>query len=341
MSSGEDIPALFKREEQGMCDVVLGDWFFHSNEVNGLSFLACETLPATRGRLLTLIHDCTQSGSNLKSADEIDRASAWFNPDRGSYAELMRKAGLVEKTEDGVYFVSFASKNVDRIQKKRKSIARARKSIKPSTVDSLNTDCTQTVDRLYSDCAQTVHSENTAENSENRVKIIEPIVKDPIDRNFELSIYNNTSSSEVLNQSDKSKNINDTVNALRSRESLVDSQFLVVSARKSKSRWSDSTRKKAHSFLVAFCEAWKARYGTNPEGIKNPILRSKLLDWITHVSEERAVEMAKAYLSLEDKWIAQTRRHSLQEFFNQLDQIGIAVDVGSQPGDALAEFLND
>lgn len=54
-----------------------------------------------RGRLIGLWSDCIQQTRDVRTAEEIDNLTGWFNPEKGSFADLLVRARLADAVEGG------------------------------------------------------------------------------------------------------------------------------------------------------------------------------------------------------------------------------------------------
>ena len=94
------------------------------------------------------------------------------------------------------------------------------------------------------------------------------------------------------------------------------------------------------AFIRAYAEAWKAKYNSNPEGLKDKALIGKIGHWIEGVSEQRALDLVQVYLQVEYRPINESC-HDLWQFFRHLNRIGIAMDTGQDTaGINWGSFLN-
>jgi hypothetical protein len=94
-----------------------------------------------------------------------------------------------------------------------------------------------------------------------------------------------------------------------------------------KSKFNQATRQKMVLFIRAYAEAWKAKYNSNPEGLKDKALIGKVGHWIEGVSEQRALDLIQVYLQVDYRQINESC-HDLWQFFRHLNRIGIALDSG-------------
>lgn len=95
-----------------------------------------------------------------------------------------------------------------------------------------------------------------------------------------------------------------------------------------RSKLSDTTRLKMRSFIAAYAEGYKTKYGGPPEGIKDKAVVGKLGHWIEHVAEVRAIDLVKVYLQIAYRPFDESY-HDLWQFFRHLNRIGIALDTGT------------
>lgn len=102
----------------------------------------------------------------------------------------------------------------------------------------------------------------------------------------------------------------------------------VLGARKG--RFDDLTKAKMAAFIAAYCDAYKKRYGSNPEGTRDPALVGKIGGWIQTVSGDRASQLVQVFLQIEHKHILDNC-HSLWDFFRHLNRIGNALTTGVEP----------
>jgi hypothetical protein len=94
-----------------------------------------------------------------------------------------------------------------------------------------------------------------------------------------------------------------------------------------RSKFNPGTRAKMVAFIRAYAEAWKAKYNSNPEGLKDKALIGKVGHWIEAVAEERAINLVQVYLQIDYRPINDAC-HDLWQFFRHLNRIGIALDTG-------------
>lgn len=78
-------------------------------------------------------------------------------------------------------------------------------------------------------------------------------------------------------------------------------------------------------FIAAYCEEWKAKYGTNPPMIGKQLGAVKRL--VKALGVARASELVRTYLQLKDPWIVKNR-HDLVTFEAKLNMVVIAHDTG-------------
>jgi hypothetical protein len=102
-------------------------------------------------------------------------------------------------------------------------------------------------------------------------------------------------------------------------------------ARGKKPRFSPETSEKMRAFFAMYAERYKAKYGGNPEGIRDPVMVGRIGNWIAGVSRDRAVNLAEAYLQIEYKFF-EDRYHDLDSFLRNLNRIGSCLDTGKVDG---------
>lgn len=93
------------------------------------------------------------------------------------------------------------------------------------------------------------------------------------------------------------------------------------------SKFSEHTRAKMRTFLGAYANAYRTKYGGAPEGIRQKALIGKVGHWIEHVSEARALSLIQVYLQVDHRPINESY-HDLWNFFRHLNRIGVALDTG-------------
>lgn len=81
------------------------------------------------------------------------------------------------------------------------------------------------------------------------------------------------------------------------------------------------------SFLVAYGEAYKAKYGSPPEGVRDPAIIGKIGHRIKNTSAEHAILLIQIYLQINYKAINESQ-HDLWQFFRNLNRIGNAFHTG-------------
>lgn len=98
-----------------------------------------------------------------------------------------------------------------------------------------------------------------------------------------------------------------------------------------KSKFSELTRIKMRSFIAAYAEAYRAKYGGPPECLKDKALMGKLGNWIEYMAEDRAVGMVQVFMQIDHRQIT-NEEHSLWLFFRHLNRIGNALNTGKDAG---------
>lgn len=94
-----------------------------------------------------------------------------------------------------------------------------------------------------------------------------------------------------------------------------------------KSKYSDLTRSKMRAFIQAYADEYAVRYpGAKPEAIRNSQVIGKLALWIEHYSEERAVQLVRAYMKVDYRPIRESC-HDMWLFFRHINRIAMAVDT--------------
>jgi hypothetical protein len=110
----------------------------------------------------------------------------------------------------------------------------------------------------------------------------------------------------------------------------VEQQTQVQASKGRKPKFSEETRRKMHSFIVAYSDGYKAKYGGPPEGIRDKAIIGKIGHWIESVSEERARNLVEVYLQVDYRPINESC-HDLWQFFRHLNRIGNALSSGADP----------
>lgn len=94
-----------------------------------------------------------------------------------------------------------------------------------------------------------------------------------------------------------------------------------------KSRYSETTRHKMRAFFDAYAQSYRAKYGGPPEGIRDKAVVGRIGNWIEHVAEDRARELAQVYLQIDYRPINEAQ-HDLWGFIRHLNRIGNALNTG-------------
>jgi hypothetical protein len=97
----------------------LDDFFFGDPRIDFLANLCGETKHATRGRIISLWHDCLHRLEDVRDSDEIDLMTGWFDPDKGAMADMLVRVKLAEKTGDGRYRIRGMADRMGWLEKKR------------------------------------------------------------------------------------------------------------------------------------------------------------------------------------------------------------------------------
>jgi hypothetical protein len=86
--------------------------------------------------------------------------------------------------------------------------------------------------------------------------------------------------------------------------------------------------KPGQEFIRTYCDAFKARYGTNPQiiGVDAGIAKRLVKD----LGLPKAKALVETYLGMTDAWFLE-RRHDLKTFANNLQKIVVALETGYNP----------
>lgn len=96
------------------------------------------------------------------------------------------------------------------------------------------------------------------------------------------------------------------------------------------SKFKEPTKEKMRAFIATYAGAYKARYNSSPEGLRDKAVVGKIGHWIETVSEQRACELAQVFLQIDYKPINDSC-HDLWQFFRHLNRIGNALNTGADP----------
>lgn len=96
-------------------------------------------------------------------------------------------------------------------------------------------------------------------------------------------------------------------------------------------RFSDETSSKMKAFIAAYAEGYKAKYGANPEQVRDAAVIGKIGYWIQNLSQERAINLIQVYLQIDYKPFNDSL-HDIWKFFQNLNRIGIALETGKEAG---------
>lgn len=92
------------------------------------------------------------------------------------------------------------------------------------------------------------------------------------------------------------------------------------------------------AFFTAYAEAYREKYKSPPEGMRDKALVGKVGHWIESVSESRAVQLVQVYLQIDHRMINDSC-HDLWHFFRHLNRIGNALTTGVDPGGIDWEYV--
>ena len=106
-------------------------------------------------------------------------------------------------------------------------------------------------------------------------------------------------------------------------------QVLDISPKPTKSKPKPVNSKKAtpaHEFIKAYCDEYKARYGSNPviNGKAAGIAKRVVKD----IGLPKAIRMIQTYVAMNDSWFV-TRAHNLITFEDNLDKVARMMETGT------------
>lgn len=138
---------------------------------------------------------------------------------------------------------------------------------------------------------------------------------------------------DIVDRLDKIILLLEALNGRKEVGQLDATAITPLSRPKTRGRMSGDEAKKCRAFLGLYCDAFKARYGTNP------IIDGKSAGLVSNVLKviplERAQDLVQAYLQMDSPWF-KTRCHDLVCFSQNLSLIAVALASGSQnPADKI------
>lgn len=113
--------------------------------------------------------------------------------------------------------------------------------------------------------------------------------------------------------------------ASSSYSSSSSSSYSLSSSDSKKNKVPTEPTKKGQLFIAAYCQAFKQKYGFNPEITPQDSGNAK--KWVQDMTPERITIMVQAYFAMPDAWLVKTK-HPIPAFKTKLNEIAVFANSG-------------
>lgn len=288
-----------------MARINLDDEFFCDPRIEYLAQISGEPVVATDGRLARLYHYCVTRTAPDQKAAVIDMACRWYDPTKGSYAELMVKAELANEPDvEGNYRIRGV---VDAMQYLILLSATKKTGGEASAKDRPRDGNGRLLPKVKPASAGESSSSPPAAHQQ------------PPAESSALTL----TPSLTLDIKNKNKNKN------------LKASPKTASADKSLSSVNSSTPSQINSpagyFIGTWVKAWQLKFGEKTRPSLTGRVQGQVKTLLRDVPIDRACALAQVYFQMDDPWF-KTKSYDFGTFIENLNKVGLALDTGQSGG---------